>query len=94
MRYLLKPGQVPINEFIKMRLAFDDRRNERLHDEKKRELSTKRYLELATQFTCTNKDNRLILEENLKRDDVGNVLAKQPTILARIKEDQARRARE
>jgi hypothetical protein len=31
-------------------------------------------LELTAQYSCTNRDNRIVLTENIKRDEQGNIL--------------------
>ena len=45
--YLLKPSQVPINELIKLKLAFDLKREIEHFDEQRNNLSKKRYMELT-----------------------------------------------
>ena len=42
-RYLLKPNQVPVNEFLKLKLAYDHRRAQEAAADLSHQISLRRY---------------------------------------------------
>eukprot|EP00347_Sterkiella_histriomuscorum_P016148 403354298 len=60
--YLLKLNQVPINEFLKLRINFDKQLEQAKIEKQTKAVSQKRYQELTQQYTCTNNDPRLVIK--------------------------------
>ncbi|CDW86020.1 UNKNOWN [Stylonychia lemnae] len=61
-QYLLKANQVPVNEFLKLRINYDEQLEIQKADRKNKLISKKRYKDLTAQYTCTNRDPRLVIQ--------------------------------
>ncbi|TNV72922.1 hypothetical protein FGO68_gene832 [Halteria grandinella] len=59
----MRPNQVPINEFIKLKQIFDMKQHNKDANLKRKQISNKRYLDLAAQYQCNNSDTRLVIHD-------------------------------